>query len=63
VYYISTHAHDIAALKVLVEEAGGKVTDIDGRDQRYDQPINGAIISNGHVHDQLVDIIRRSRER
>lgn len=46
--------HDIAAVKVIVEEAGGKVTDIEGNEQRYDQKINGAILSNGVVHDQLV---------
>ncbi|MBI2483861.1 inositol monophosphatase [Candidatus Uhrbacteria bacterium] len=60
-FYLLNHAHDIAALKILVEEAGGKVTDIDGNDQRYDRPINGAIISNGFVHDQLVELIQKSR--
>lgn len=48
---------DIAAVKVIVEEAGGKVTDIFGNEQRYDQDINGAIISNGLVHDEVVKII------
>jgi fructose-1,6-bisphosphatase/inositol monophosphatase family enzyme len=47
-------AHDIAAEKLIIEEAGGKVTDIDGNEQRYDQPIRGAIISNGKLHDVLV---------
>lgn len=45
---------DIAALKVIVEEAGGTVTDLFGNEQRYDEPINGAIVSNGIVHDELV---------
>lgn len=48
---------DIAAVKVIVEEAGGKVTDIFGNEQRYDQDINGAIISNGLVHDEVVKTI------
>lgn len=48
---------DIAAIKVIVEEAGGKVTDLDGKDQRYDQPINGAIVSNGLVHDELIKAV------
>jgi fructose-1,6-bisphosphatase/inositol monophosphatase family enzyme len=47
---------DIAALKVIVEEAGGKVTDLTGQEQRYDQPLNGAIISNGHIHQALVEL-------
>jgi len=50
---------DIAAVKVIVEEAGGTVTDIAGNPQRYDQPINGALISNGRSHPQLVDLVGR----
>ena len=44
---------DIAAVKVIVEEAGGKVTDLFGHEQRYDQNINGALISNGNVHEEV----------
>jgi fructose-1,6-bisphosphatase/inositol monophosphatase family enzyme len=53
-------AHDVAAIKIIVEEAGGKVTDIFGNEQRYDQDIKGAIVSNGYVHDQLVKLIQES---
>ncbi len=49
---------DIAAAKVVVEEAGGKVTDLFGDEQRYDQDIKGAIVSNGIVHDQLVKAMK-----
>lgn len=49
---------DIAAAKVIVEEAGGKVTDLFGNEQRYDADINGAIISNGLVHDEVVNLVR-----
>ena len=48
---------DIAAAKVIVEEAGGKVTDLFGNEQRYDRDINGAIISNNIVHKEVVDAI------
>jgi len=48
---------DIAAIKVIVEEAGGKVTDLFGQDQRYDQDIRGAIVSNGVVHREFVGIV------
>ena len=51
-------AHDIAAVKLIVEEAGGRVTDIEGNEQRYDRPIRGAIISNGVVHDDLLAAVR-----
>jgi len=50
---------DIAAVKVIVEEAGGKVTNIFGEEQRYDQSIQGAIISNGIVHEEVVETIRK----
>lgn len=50
---------DIAAVKVIVEEAGGKVTSFTGEDQRYDRWIQGAIISNGVVHDEVLGSIKR----
>jgi fructose-1,6-bisphosphatase/inositol monophosphatase family enzyme len=53
--------YDVAAVKVIVEEAGGKVTDIYGNEQRYDTDINGTIISNGVVHDEIVKIIRETQ--
>lgn len=49
---------DIAAVKVIVEEAGGSVTDLNGQEQRYDRDITGAIITNGHIHPQLVKALR-----
>lgn len=48
---------DAAAIKVIVEEAGGKVTDLFGNDQRYDQPTKGFIASNGHIHADLVKLL------
>ena len=50
---------DIAAAKIIVEEAGGKVTSLFGNEQRYDESIDGAIISNGIVHDDVVQIIKK----
>lgn len=50
--------HDTAALKVMVEEAGGKVTDLFGAEQRYDGPIRGHIVSNGILHDELVALTK-----
>ena len=49
---------DIAAAKVIVEEAGGKVTDLFGNEQRYDTDINGAVISNGIIHDEVIETIK-----
>lgn len=45
---------DIAAAKIIVEEAGGKVTDLFGKDQRYDVPIKGALLTNGVVHNYIL---------
>ena len=49
---------DIAAAKIIVEEAGGKVTDLFGREQRYDGDIEGALISNGTVHEEALELIK-----
>ena len=43
-------AHDSASVKLIVEEAGGKVTDLFGEEQRYDRQIKGTIASNGSIH-------------
>lgn len=50
---------DIAAVKVIVEEAGGKVTDLFGNEQRYDEDINGSIISNGLVHKEVLKCVNK----
>lgn len=51
---------DGAAVKVIIEEAGGKVTDILGNDQRYDKRINGFVATNGLIHNELIRLIRAS---
>ena len=57
-FFTGPDAHDTAALKVIIEEAGGKVTDLFGNEQRYDKPIRGHIASNGILHDELVALVR-----
>lgn len=47
---------DVAALKVIIEEAGGKVTNLRGEEQPYDKETFGAILSNSKVHQQMVAI-------
>ncbi len=51
---------DIAAAKVIVEEAGGKVTNLFGDEQRYDRSIKGAIISNSLVHDEVLTVLKNN---
>ena len=53
-----TTAHDVAAIKIFVEEAGGKVTDLWGESQRYDREIKGAIISNGLIHELMLRLVK-----
>ena len=48
------NAYDIAAVHVIVSEAGGMITALDGQPLDYTRPIKGAVISNGVVHDTLL---------
>ena len=57
----TTHKNcDVAAAKIIVEEAGGKVTDLFGKEQRYDNDINGAVISNNLVHKEVVSLLKKN---
>jgi len=48
--------HDAAAIHVIVEEAGGKISDSYGAALDYSRPFNGIVISNGVQHDELVSL-------
>jgi myo-inositol-1(or 4)-monophosphatase len=51
---------DICAGTLLVEEAGGRVTDLEGRPLVFNQPSPlrpGMIASNGRLHQGLLDLI------
>ena len=50
--------HDIAALKIITEEAGGKVTDLNGNERRYDQNGFGCVVSNGILHDEMLECVK-----
>lgn len=50
---------DVAAAVVIVREAGGRATRLDGAEPRFNQPEpqwQGIAASNGHVHDELLRI-------
>ena len=57
IVYAGDKPFDGAAVKLVVEEAGGRVTDIYGEEQRYDKSLRGYVASNGLVHDELLDFI------
>lgn len=56
--YFNKDAHDVAALKIITEEAGGKVTDLNGNERRYDEDGIGCIMSNGILHKELLEIVQ-----
>jgi histidinol-phosphatase len=53
-------AWETAAMQVIAEEAGGRVTDMFGDEMVYgsDGGIKGHIISNGLIHDELVALVQ-----
>ncbi len=57
-YEYSLHAWDVAAGALIVQEAGGKVTDFDGGDNYiFGKEINA---SNGYIHTELSTIITKN---
>ena len=52
------YAWDMAAARICVEEAGGKVTKIDGSPIQMDTQ-QSLIVSNGHIHDLMLEVIRQ----
>ncbi len=52
IWYLSLHAWDAAAGGLLVEEAGGRVTDLRGAPLR--DPREGVVASNGRLHDEFL---------
>jgi histidinol-phosphatase len=46
---------DLAACKIVVEEAGGRFTDFAGRPSIY---TGSALVSNGRVHDVALALLR-----
>ncbi len=59
--YYGKYAHDIAALKIITEEAGGKVTDLNGNERRYDENGIGCLVSNGILHNKLLEIVQSGK--
>ena len=60
IFPLSKHKNcDLAAAKIIVEEAGGIVTDIFGNEQRYDQDLNGAVISNRVVFEEVINTLKK----
>ncbi len=55
---------DVASGVALIVAAGGRVTDVDGNDLRFNQPsvkLTGLLASNGHLHEELRRLVARGR--
>ena len=54
---------DTCASYCLIKEAGGNITDVYGHDLKYNVDDvyhqNGIIISNGHIHEKVIDSYKR----
>ena len=50
---------DIAAVKIIVEEAGGKVTDFDGNDTIYSRNM---LVTNGLLHGDVLEILNGEKK-
>lgn len=59
--FFKEHGHDVAALKIITEEAGGKVTDLNGNERRYDEDGIGCLVSNGILHNEILKIIQTGK--
>jgi myo-inositol-1(or 4)-monophosphatase len=51
---------DVAAGSLLVEEAGGRVTDLTGKALDIDTP--SLVASNGHIHEAILAVLRDLRQ-
>lgn len=51
---------EAAAIKLLAEQAGGKVTDLYGKPHdRLDTEMDGLVVSNGHLHNALLSVLAK----
>lgn len=60
--FYQRYGHDAAALKIITEEAGGRVTDLNGQERRYDENGIGCIVSNGILHQEMLAIVQTGKK-
>jgi myo-inositol-1(or 4)-monophosphatase len=59
-YEHKLEAWDSAAGYLMVEEAGGRVTDYDGN--KYSPYQHRILATNGKIHDEMLDVINKRKE-
>ena len=52
---------DVAAGALIVEEAGGRITGMDG--SQFDPAAAHLVASNGQIHEAMLDVIKRAPQR
>jgi len=52
----SLHPWDVAAGALIIQEAGGRVTDLAGGP--YSSRAGNLVATNGHIHDAMLEIIQ-----
>ena len=57
---LDVKAWDLAPLKIIVEEAGGRFTDFSGRATVHG---GSAVVPNGRIHDEILEILSSRRPR
>jgi myo-inositol-1(or 4)-monophosphatase len=53
---------DMAAARLIVEEAGGRVSDPAGGNLHMDEKLS-VVMSNGYIHEQMLDVIKKAQDR
>jgi myo-inositol-1(or 4)-monophosphatase len=59
--YVGRSAWDIVATKLIAEECGCIVRNLDGNEQRYDRKIKGAIIARSEHYQLIFDAVQQAR--
>lgn len=61
-YHNTLNPWDYAASQVIVEEAGGKATRLDNSPLNLFDGRSGVLMSNGVLHDKIVELLRNMRD-
>lgn len=63
VAFAGSKSHDTAASALIVEEAGGKATDLHGKPLRLDRENEGYLLSNGRIHAKMLALLKRHAKK
>lgn len=61
--YVGSSAWDIAATAVIASECGCTVRDLDGREQRYDRDLKGAIVARPEYYQEIFETVQAARKQ